>query len=243
VTTRTAKVSPLMEYCSGAVESLTAQFAMTKVLGHAATAGAARESLIQNFLINHLPEMNSVVSGVIVDAKGKRSKQQDIVLLAGSMPRLRFASGHDLIFQEGAMATFEIKTSIKGKATIKEIGENIRSVRKLTSSSLAGVRFGELSWPHGRILAVVVTYDGAALATIASWLNDVPETDKPDIYLDLSKGILLKNEGIFEDVRDDDTQFIVVEGAPLGLARFLAILANIAGIIQTREVKWNEYIG
>ena len=188
------KASPLMEYCAGAVAALTAQFEMTKVLGHAATAGAARESLIQNFLITHLPEMNRDVSGVIVDAKGKR-------------------------------------------------GENIRSVRKLTPSSLAGVRFGELSWPHGRILSAVVTYNGAFLPAITNWLNDLPETDKPDLYLDLSKGILLKNEGIFEAVQNDGSQYILVDGAPLGLARFLVILANVAGMLQGREVKWEQYIG
>ncbi|MFC5420900.1 DUF6602 domain-containing protein [Bosea eneae] len=149
--------SPLLEYCEGAVAALRAQYDMTKVLGHAATAGAARESLIQDFLTNHLPEMTSVVSGVIVDAKGGRSKQQDIVLMLKSMPRLRFASGHDLIFQEGAIATFEIKTSINSQAIVSEIGKNILSVRDLSPTSLAGARMGDLSWPHARILTAIIT--------------------------------------------------------------------------------------
>lgn len=235
--------SPLLEYCLGAIKALTAQYEMTKVLGHAATAGAAREALVQNFLTDHLPEMATAVSGVIVDAQGNRSKQQDIVLMLKSMPRLRFASGHDLIFQEGAIATFEIKTAINTRKVIAEIGENIRSVRNLSPTSLAGARMGDLSWDHARILTAVLTYGGTRLSTIAQWLDNIPETDRPDLYLDLSKGMLIKNDGSFELVKENSPQYLVVEKAALSLARFLTILATITGVIQLREVKWSAYIG
>lgn len=187
--------------------------------------------------------MASVVSGVIVDAKGSRSKQQDIVLMLKSMPRLRFASGHDLIFQEGAIATFEIKTSIRGRRTIIDIGENIRSVRRLSPTSLAGTRMGDLSWGHARILTAVLTYDGARMSAIEGWLNSIPDSDKPDLYLDFSKGMIVKNEQVFEPLAETDHQYFVIEDASLGLARFLTILAQIAGAVQTREVKWKQYIG
>jgi len=237
------KKSPLLDYCAGAVAALQAQYSMTKVLGHAATAGVAREGLIQNFLTDHLPEMTTAVSGVIVDAAGNRSKQQDVVLMLKSMPRLRFASGHDLIFQEGAIAAFEIKTSIKGQTTIIDIGKNIRSVRNLSPTSLAGARMGDLSWEHARILTAVLTYDGAELPRIAGWLEKLPTSDRPDLYLDLSKGILIKNDGSFDLAAGKDSSYLICKGASVGLARFLTILAKITGVVQTREVKWEDYIG
>ncbi|MFC3061383.1 DUF6602 domain-containing protein [Paenirhodobacter populi] len=237
------KTSPLLDYCADAVAALSAQYDMTKVLGYNATMGAARESLIQNFLVDHLPEMTSVVSGVIVDAKGNRSKQQDIVLMLKSMPRLRFASGDDLIFQEGAVATFEIKTSIDTSGVINKIGENIQSVRTLSSTSLEGVRIGDLSWHHDRILTAVLTYNGTELSTIEEWLHSVPITDRPDLYLDLSKGILLKNDGSFAPVEQNDSEYVIIDSASIGLARFLTILARITAVVQLREVKWEEYIG
>lgn len=243
MTAQQRKASPLLEYCLGAVNALAAQYEMTKVLGHAATAGAAREGLIQTFLIDHLPEMATVVSGMVVDATGNRSKQQDIVLMLKSMPRLRFASGHDLIFQEGAIATFEVKTAIGTKKVIVEIGENIRSVRNLSPTSLAGARMGDLSWPHARILTAVLTYGGSRLSTIARWLENTPEIDRPDLYLDLSKGMLIKNDGSFEPAQENASQYLIVEEAAFGLARFLTILAAITGAVQTREVKWGAYIG
>lgn len=36
---------------------------------------------------------------------------------------------------------------------------------------------------------------------------------------------------------------IAIKDAPLGLARFLTILARITAAVQVRTVKWNEYIG
>lgn len=243
MTVQERAVSPLLEYCRGAVSALTAQYEMTKVLGHAATAGAAREGLIQNFLTEHLPEMATVVSGMIVDAKGNRSKQQDIVLMLKSMPRLRFASGHDLIFQEGAIATFEIKTAINKQRVVTEICENIRSVGSLSPTSLAGTRMGDLTWQHARILTAVLTYGGTRLSTIDKWFGQAPDADRPDLYLDLSRGILIKNDGSFEPVSAKTSKYLMVENAALGLARFLTILATITGAVQTREVKWSAYIG
>jgi hypothetical protein len=73
-------------------------------------------------------------------------------------------------------------------------------------------------------------------------LGDIPESNRPDIYLDLSKGILLKNEKIFEPIEIDASQYFIVESAPLGLARFLTVLATITGAVQTRAVKWSNYI-
>jgi len=236
-------VSPLMEYCAAAVSALTSQYEMTNVLGHAATAGAARESLIQNFFIDHLPEMTSVVSGVIVDATGKRSKQQDIVLMLKSMPRLRFASGHDLIFQEGAVGTFEIKTTITQRSILTGIGENIQSVRALIPTSKGGARMGNLSWPHARIFTAILTYGGASLPNISAWLKEMPDDCRPDLYIDLSKGGLLKNEGIFEHKDEESNEYVEITGPALGLARLLTILADLTAMIEFREVKWSEYIG
>lgn len=240
----TGKVSksPLVEYCEGAIASLNAQYAMTNVIGHAATAGSARERVIQDFLIAHLPEMTSVVSGVIVDSKGHRSKQQDIVLMLKSMPRLRFASGHDLVFQEGTVATFEIKSKISSRNTIEKIGENIRSVRCLSPSSLAVARLGDTSWPHARILSAILTYNGADLARVAEWLEALPDSDKPDLYLDLTKGILLRKDGGCAPPDAAAGSYSTQVGPPIGLAHCLTILSRVTSAVQVRGVEWNDYI-
>lgn len=233
-------MKPLVEYCQGAVNSLKAQYEMTNVLRHNGTAGSVRERLIQDFLISHLPEMTTVVSGMIVDSHDQRSKQQDIVLMLKSMPRLPFASGHDLIFQEGTVATIEIKTDIS-PSTLDKIAVNIESVKALTSSSTQGLQLGDLDWPDERILTIVVTYGGSALTVIERKLIKLAEKSQPDVYLDLSKGILIKNEGLILSQSGSDT-YLLFNDPAVGLARILALLSKVTGRLVMRNVNWNNYI-
>lgn len=237
---RRMQLKPLVEYCNGAVKTLNAQYEMTNVLRHSATAGAVRERLIQDFLTVHLPEMTSVVSGVIVDSSGRRSKQQDIVLMLKSMPRLPFASGHDLIIQEGAIATFEIKTGIT-PSNLKNIASNISSVNSLKPSTLEGLQLGDLDWPYARILNVVLTYRGSTLDIIEAALINLPAAGQPDVYLDLSKGILIKNEGLLTE-KQGSNPYILFDSPGTGLARLLTLLAKVTGCLVMRSVKWDAYI-
>lgn len=233
-------MKPLVEYCRGAVKSLHAQYEMTGVLKHSATAGAARERLIHDFLVAHLPEMTSAVSGVIIDSSDKRSKQQDIVLMLKSMPRLPFNSGHDLIFQEGAVATFEIKTDIK-PANLAGISRNIESVRALKASTLEGVQLGDLDWPYRRILTVILTYGGSSLSTISESLTKLPEAGQPDIYLDLQRGALIRNEGLLIS-KEGYEVYIEINDAAMGLARLLSSLTIVTGRLVMHGVNWDSYI-
>jgi hypothetical protein len=233
-------MKPLVEYCHGAVRALNAQYEMTKVLGHSVTAGSARERLIQDFLLAHLPEMTSMVSGVIIDSEGRRSKQQDIVLMLKSMPRLPFASGHDLIFQEGAVATFEIKTEIT-PSILEAISLNIESVKTLAPSTLDGVQFGDLDWPYNRILNAVITYGGSGLESIKKTLATLPEARQPDVYFDLTKGMLVKNDGVLFGL-DGSSSFLVFNDPSVGLARLLTLLSKVTGRLVMRGVKWDSYI-
>ncbi|WP_146092815.1 DUF6602 domain-containing protein [Xanthomonas arboricola] len=233
-------MKPLIEYFRAVVNALNAQYEATAVLGHSVTAGAARERLIQDFLKSHLPEMTSIVSGVIIDSDGRRSKQQDIVLMLKSMPRLPFSSGHDLIFQEGVVATFEIKTEIR-PAKIKEIAENIRSVKRLVPSSLGGVELGDLTWPYDRILIVVVTYGGSDLSIIKDALVDMEPLGRPDVYIDLKRGALIANEGLLLD-QDGLDEYLRFDGAEVGVARLFVLLSKMTGRLVMRTVKWERYI-
>lgn len=233
-------MKPLVEYCHGAVNALNAQYEMTNVLRHSATAGSARERLIQDFLTAHLPEMTSVVSGMIIDSNDRRSKQQDIVLMLKSMPRLPFASGHDLIFQEGTVATFEIKTEIT-PSDLKLIGLNIESVNTLEPSTLEGAQLGDQDWPYARILSVVLTYGGTALDSIERQLIDLPNKGQPDVYLDLTKGILIKNEGLLFR-QEGSNPYLRFDDPAAGLARLLALLSKVTGRLVMRGVKWDAYI-
>lgn len=233
-------MKPLVDYCQGAVKALNAQYEMSNVLGHSVTAGSARERLIQDFLTAHLPDMTRIVSGVIIDSDGRRSKQQDIVLMLRSMPRLPFASGHDLIFQEGAVATFEIKTQIM-PSTLDAIAQNIESVKILVPSTFECIELGKLGWPPGRILNAVITYGGSDLDVIERKLIGLPTAGQPDVYFDLTKGILIKNDGTILD-KGVSGSYVQFNDAGVGLARLLTLLSRITGRLVMRGVEWEAYI-
>ncbi len=157
-----------------------------------------------------------------------------------SMPRLPFASGHDLIFQEGTVATFEIKTEIT-PSVLDAIASNIESVKILVPSTHEGVELGDLSWPYGRILSAVVTYGGSALDTIENKLLELPDTCRPDVYLDLEKGILVKNEGLIFSLNGTGT-YLRFNDSAIGLARLLALLSKVTSRLIVHGVEWDTYI-
>lgn len=230
----------LEKYCDSALAVLKSQYEATKAVQHNATVGVIREQVIRDFLADHLPELISLVSGQIVDAQGSYSKQQDIVLILKSMPRLRFASNVDLIFQEGVVSTIEIKTTIDS-AALSTIGENIASVRRLTPSVGASAALGIThSWPLHRILTAVVTFNGLAPNTLAPILATLPELAHPDLLLDLNRGLLVRNDGALLQ-KQTNHQYTWLDNPVRGFMYFLTFLTEITGTLSSRGVLWRNY--
>ncbi|SDF39944.1 DUF6602 domain-containing protein [Dyella sp. 333MFSha] len=228
-------------YCDAAVDALRAQYEMTKVIAHNASAGSAREAIIRDFLAAHLPEMTSPVSGVVFDSKGTYSKQQDIVFVLKSFPRLPFANGVDLIYVEGVVATVEIKTVIN-RSVWPSIAENLKSVRTLTPSSLGSAMLGDLdAWDETKIFSAVVTYGGASLETMRQAIVELPAETWPDVYLDLQTGMLVRNLDVLIP-NGDGNDFVEIEGAGPAFARFLTYLTKITGQLVMRGVAWETYL-
>lgn len=228
------------KYCEAAVSVFNSQYEATRVIQHAVTAGQAREQIIRDFLQAHLPELVSVVSGEIVDAQNSYSKQQDVVLVLKSIPRLPFASGSDIIFQEGVVATIEIKTNLSS-ATLASIGDNISSVRGLTSSLGASAQLGIThSWPSHRILTAVLTYAGSSFESHVEALSKADENAKPDLLFDLQRGLMVRNHGLLLPTQPT-AEYLVVDGAAQGFMFFMTFLTEITSTLTARGVTWRKY--
>ncbi|MEZ8060449.1 DUF6602 domain-containing protein [Vibrio splendidus] len=228
-------------YCSKSLDVLKARYETTRIVKHNATCGSIREQIIKDFLSEHLPEIVSVVSGQIFDSNDNYSKQQDLVLVSKAMPRLPFADGNDLIFLEGVISTVEIKTKIN-KTVLEAIGKNIASVRDLTTAMSGGAMMGVThDWPPSRILTVIVTYEGlGSLKQYHDILNELPEEQHPDLLLDLSKGLLVKNHGFLIPKQQGKT-FLAHENPGKGFMFFLTFLIEITGTLGARSVFWRSY--
>jgi hypothetical protein len=230
----------LQQYCESALEILNSQYRATQVMKHNATAGAAREQIIKDFLTAHLPQLVSILSGQIVDSRNSYSKQQDVVLVMKSMPRLPFASGSDLIFQEGVIATAEIKTVLDTKA-LTGIAANIQSVKSLVPSiGSSAVLASNHLWPGDRILTSIVTYGGMDLTTVEQSLSVMDAEVRPDIVLDLGQGILIRNHGLLLP-RQMAGEYVLCRNPAEGFKCFLTFLIEIAGTLSARGVQWRSY--
>ncbi|MES3008845.1 MAG: DUF6602 domain-containing protein [Pseudomonadota bacterium] len=228
-------------YCERALAVLNTQFETTRILQHNSTAGSVREQLIKDFLANHLPELVTLVSGQIFDSDNNYSKQQDIVMVLKSMPRLPFASGNDLIFQEGVISTIEIKTSLNS-TVLKSIGDNIGSIKALKSNVGGSAQMGIThNWPSNQVLAAIVTYGGSKLVSHIDQLAQLSASQKPDLLLDLSQGLLIKNHGLLVQVQGN-TEYLLVDNAAEGFKLFLTFLTEITGTLSARGVMWRNYL-
>jgi hypothetical protein len=231
------------KYCDKALAVLSAQYDATKLVPHNATTGSVREQILRDFLSLHLPELVSVVSGQIFDFENNFSRQQDVVLVLKSMPRLPFANGTDLIYQEGVVATIEIKTSLSS-AVISSIGENIASVRNLVSSSMTTSAMGVThKWPFTRILTSIVTYGGASYGTIIDAIGSLEANKKPDVVLDLSGYLLIRNDGMLVKEQVGVGDYVLIQDAGDGFMFFLTFLTEITGTLSSRGVQWRNYWG
>lgn len=229
------------KYCRSALAVLRSQYETTKVLQHNVTSGSIREQIIRDFLSDHLPGLVTPISGQIFDSHDNFSKQQDIVIALKSMPRLPFASGSDLIFQDGVISTIEIKTTLNS-TVLKSIGENIASVRALVSCVGPSAQMGIThKWPANRILTAIVTYSGSQLVTHIDALSNLAESEKPDLLLDLSQGLLIKNHGLLVEPKEN-IEYLLVDDAADGFKLFLTFLTEITSTMEARGVLWRNYL-
>lgn len=97
--------------------------------GHNATIGARREILLSDYFKKLMPSFFNYGNGVVIDSKGKKSKQEDLVVYSP------FIGGFDeessLFPVESICATIEIKSYLD-KQRLKEAFENIKSIKDLS---------------------------------------------------------------------------------------------------------------
>ena len=230
----------LYDYCKASLVRLHASFDATKVLTHGSSLGSIREQLIKDFLVDHLPSAARIVSGQVFDADDRRSSQQDVLITLSNVPRLQFASGVDLVFAEGVIATLEIKSNLSGP-TLKHIAKGITSVRslepKIWGHSSINVSH---SWPGTRILNGVLTYGGTSFSNLKQVLATISVLEQPDFILDLSSGILIKNEGLLMRKHGTD-DFLEVHDPAQAFMMFLTFLTEITSTLAGRGIDWRGY--
>jgi hypothetical protein len=99
---------------------------------HGTLTGNGREFIVHRVLGSILPPIVHIGTGRIIDRCGRQSRQLDAVIYDPRLPHLCGAGGASLFFNEGVIATIEIKSRLT-TATLAESLANCDAVLSLES--------------------------------------------------------------------------------------------------------------
>ena len=101
------------------------------LLEHSSLVGSAREFIVKQVLQAILPPIVHIGSGKVVDFRGKKSRQIDIVVYDSRFPVFEIQSGMGTYLLEGVIAVIEVKSTLTKKSLFEAL-ENTLSLIQLT---------------------------------------------------------------------------------------------------------------
>ena len=231
------ELSTVEEYWSGVSQRLQVEAdVLNRLVGHNGEFGRANELSLAQLLTNLLPASVGVGTGVVIDSKGNRSAQSDIIVYDKSMQPQILAQSTQLLFPvETTVAVIEVKTSINGEA-VNDVGAKAEKLRGLSDSRRGAV-------PPAFVL-FGYTCTGAP-ATRASELEALPKQRQPDLVCVVKPGMVARHRPASEPLsmqfvplhsrvnglrvgrtwkRPDDSErtYALINGSVFPIARFAA---------------------
>lgn len=128
---------------------------------HSTTKGDAFEDIWIDYLRTYLPNRYSVDKAIIIDSKGNKSQQIDLVIYDQTYtPFVFIQKNTKYIPAEGVYAVFEVKPELNKKYIIYS-GDKVESVRKLYRTSANIIDRGQKRPPISltKILGGVLAFD------------------------------------------------------------------------------------
>lgn len=125
----------MIDIIKSAARKMLIDFEDTRGITHNPTKGRAREYfVVESFLKPYLPTRYSIGSGIIIDAKRKDSRQQDLVIYDRFYsPVLLDVESDKIFFPESVFVTIEVKSSL-GSSELRDIVQKSASVWELSKT-------------------------------------------------------------------------------------------------------------
>jgi hypothetical protein len=202
-------------------EKLISDLNAREVFDHPTARGDIGEDAWHRLLGGFLPRRYQVSKAFVLDARGNRSEQIDLVIHDRHFCPLLFEEGgHRYIPAESVFAVFEIKPQLT-RVDIQYAAKKVESVRRLHRTSLPLVDRGEEKPPREPFPIIA-----GILAVESSWMSprfghplaDALEVEDVDERLDL--GCAAKH-GAFEAIYDGSRPRLEVSEDEGGLMFFL----------------------
>ncbi|MCM3619760.1 hypothetical protein M3936_19500 [Sutcliffiella horikoshii] len=109
---------------------------VTTHINHKGERGSSREEILLTYLRKYIPTKYEMNNGVIIDATGEQSRQQDIIIYDSfNSPVLLNMESTRMVPIESVFSVVEVKSSLN-KTEISKCVSNISSVRSLVKNGL-----------------------------------------------------------------------------------------------------------
>lgn len=205
-------------------------------ISHAGTMGSVNEEHWLEVFRSYLPNRYDVATGIVIDSRGNRSDQIDVVVFDRHFtPTLLDQKNHRYIPAEAVYAMFECKPTID-KTYIEYAQNKAASVRRMHRTSVSISHAGGVFKPkeHFRILA-------GLLAPKASWVDGLGDAFRRNLGIDeaskLDCGCALEH-GSF-DFHDGGLLVATEQGA---LMFFLfRLLSRLQSLGSVPAIDWAAY--
>lgn len=217
--------------------ALSAQMAMaTQSISHAATMGSVNEEHWLTLLRSYLPNRYEVATGIVIDSRGNRSDQIDVVIFDRHFtPTLLDQKSHRYIPAEAVYAMFECKPEVN-KGYLAYAEQKAASVRSMTRTSVAISHAGGTFQPkpHFRVLA-------GLLAPRASWVDGLGQSFLKNLGADDRSAldcVCALDKGCYD--KYDGAPVVVSEAGALMFFLF-RLLARLQGLGTVPAIDWTAY--
>lgn len=118
---------------------------ITSRINHNGEKGAARETVLQNYLRTYIPDKYSFSKGTLIDCNDNQSKQVDIIIHDKyTTPYLVDMESTNVIPIESVYAVIEVKSTLT-KEELRKSTQNIRSVKNLRRTQCQVVPIRQLA--------------------------------------------------------------------------------------------------
>ena len=209
---------------------------------HPAEKGAATELSWLKFLRTYLPTRYQVESGILIDATGRVSDQQDIVVLDRHYSPLILEHNQRFYMPaESAYAVFEIRQKLN-RRNLLYAGAKVASVRELSRTSAPIPSAGGVL-PAKRLEPII----GGVLTTDSDWrpafgqpfrnaLTELPQEEHLDLGCSLA-------DGGFTATRPADGSQIGIGPPDVSLVWFLlTLLRALQQVATVAAIDYSEYL-
>jgi hypothetical protein len=165
---------------------------------HHGESGRARENIMAAVIAKLLPGNFSVSTGFVIDARGRRSRQIDLVVYRTDYHPVFSVGGIEHFVVESVAAVIENKAAVTSRSTFRQAAENIKSVKSLDRTNRGKNRtlLGNERWMevdpnnhYHQILGAILTEESLANDTLREeWTNFCLANERnlwPNFYADV----------------------------------------------------------